>query len=74
MKQAPVTNQRSPDYALTLEGLEELRGELRALREKHARIAEDAAFRDECLVLETRIATLEEIFEEAWIFEPTTLE
>jgi transcription elongation factor GreA len=64
----------NPDFALTLEGLDALRTEIRALREKHGRIAEDATFRDERLLLEARIATLEDVLEEAWIVEPSALE
>ena len=74
MNQATHTNRRSPDYALTPEGLDELQAELLTLRDKRARISEGGTIREEKVILEVRIATLEEIFDEAWIIEPSTLE
>ena len=74
MNQATHTHQRSPDYALTPEGLDELQAELLTLREKRARISEGGTIREEKVILEVRIATLEEILDEAWIVDPSTLE
>jgi transcription elongation factor GreA len=74
MNQAAQINPWSPDYALTPEGLGELQTELRALRVKRGQISGDGTLPEEQHVLETRIATLEEIVEQAWTIDPSALE
>ena len=74
MSRATHINQRSPNYALTPEGFDELHAELLALREKRARISEGGTIREEQVILEGRIATLEEILDEAWIVDHATIE
>jgi transcription elongation GreA/GreB family factor len=74
MNQAAQINPWSPDYALTPEGLGELQAELRTLRGKRGQISGDGTLPEEQHVLETRIATLEEIVEQAWTIDPSALE
>ena len=74
MNQATLSNQQSPDYALTPAGLEELQSDLLALREKRARLSEAGTTQEERHAIDARIATLEEILDEAWTIEVSTLE
>jgi transcription elongation GreA/GreB family factor len=76
MNPATDTQHQQPqDYALTPEGLASLRAELDTLREKRSRISDEGRMiREEQVVLESRIAVLEEILDEAWVVDPATLE
>ena len=70
MDEAANTQAPSPDYALTAEGLKALERDLGTLREKRAR----GATGEEQLRLDARIASLEEILDEAWVVDPASLE
>lgn len=74
MNQVINTQPLSPDYALTAEGLTALERDLAALRKKRAHVATGDAMRDEQLVLDTRIASLEEVLERAWVVHPASVE
>ena len=74
MNQAAQINPRSPYYALTPEGLRELQTELCSLRGKREQTSGDGTLPEEQHVLETRIATLEEIVDQAWTVDPSALE
>lgn len=74
MNPAAQINPWSRDYALTPEGLGELQTELRVLHEKRGQISGAGTLPEEQHVLETRIATLEEIVHQAWTIDPSALE
>jgi len=75
MRAARVQDERMNDYALTPEGLKQRKAELLTLRERRARVSDDGTIRDrEKVILEGRIATLEELLDEAWIVDHATIE
>src|SRR5688572_1267420 len=63
----------SPEYVLTEAGLESLQAELLSLRDRRGRNRYQAVD-DEKLVLDARIASLEEVLARAWVVDPTSLE
>jgi transcription elongation factor GreA len=68
------TESLSPDYALTPEGLEALERDLTALREKRARVATGDVMREEQIMLDGRIASLEDVLDHAWVVHPASVE
>jgi transcription elongation factor GreA len=71
---AGTVGARSPDYALTPEGIDSLQDELGRLRAKRTRIDEDATIQEEEHMLDARIASLEEVLGNAWVVDPSMLE
>jgi transcription elongation factor GreA len=70
----PTQTQQPPEYALTSAGLATLSDELATLRGKRDRLTDGGTLRDELLLLDARIAALEEILDHAWIVDPDALD
>jgi transcription elongation factor GreA len=74
MNEAKHTEPPSPDYALTPEGLKALERDLATLRDKRAHVATGDVMREEQLLLDARIASLEDVLDRAWTVHPASVE